>query len=259
MKVIREPQVYLVSRQELNGEGVFEFLQDHDVSKWETDTERAGEYLPELAGRLCYLSYGSPRPGGNKAYLDNIISSGHGSCIEHAVWSFIVTGVSRSFSHEFVRHRIGMSPSQLSQRFVDESVAEYVEPDVIANDPVAHQIWMNTVENSHAAYVELADRLNQLNANGPEDKTTKRKMARQAARSVLPNATETKIYFTMNARAIRHFLELRGSRHAEVEIRKVANKILDIMKCEAPAIFGDYEQTSLADGSWEITTKNRKV
>src|SRR5436305_1950183 len=91
------------------------------------------------------------------------------------------------------------------------------------------------------------------------DKTLRRKLARQAARSVLPNATETKIFVTANARALRHFIELRASRHAEVEIRKLAVKVLEIMKKEAPNIFGDYELLPLPDGTFEAVTPHRKV
>jgi thymidylate synthase (FAD) len=91
------------------------------------------------------------------------------------------------------------------------------------------------------------------------DKTLRRKMARQAARSVLPNATETKIFVTGNARALRHFIEMRGSRHAEVEIRKLAVKVLQIMQREAPHIFGDYQLIPLPDGTQEAVTSHRKV
>jgi thymidylate synthase (FAD) len=84
-------------------------------------------------------------------------------------------------------------------------------------------------------------------------------MARQAARSVLPNATETKIFVTANARAIRHFLEQRGSRHAETEIRQLANRVLRIMKAESPNLFGDYREIPLPDGTFEIDTDFRKV
>ncbi|MXY12521.1 MAG: thymidylate synthase (FAD), partial [Chloroflexi bacterium] len=89
--------------------------------------------------------------------------------------------------------------------------------------------------------------------------TLRRKMARQAARSVLPNATETKIFVTANARALRHFIELRGNEHAEPEIRRVATKVLAIMQEEAPNLFGDYQLQSLPDGTSQAVTEHRKV
>jgi len=232
------------------------FLTDHGVS-WQTDTEVAGEHLAEVAGRLCYMSFAHPRPGGNKAYLDHILEVGHGSVLEHAAWNLVFTGVSRSLTHELVRHR-HFSYSQLSQRYVDESVAEYVEPDVIAADPEMHALWLDAVSHAHQAYVRLVEKLTQRFALEP-DKTQRRKLARQAARSVLPNATETKIFVTANARALRHFIEMRASRHAEVEIRKLAVKVLEVMRGEAPHLFADYQLVALPDGTFEASTPHRKV
>ncbi|OAI45893.1 hypothetical protein AYO44_02325 [Planctomycetaceae bacterium SCGC AG-212-F19] len=234
-----------------------QFLTEHGVS-WQTDTEVAGEYLSEIAGRVCYMSFAKPRPGGNKVYLEHILEVGHGSVLEHAVWNFLFTGVSRSLTHELIRHRAGFGYSQLSQRYVDESVAEYVEPDVIASDVELHQLWLEAVAHSHQAYMKLVEKLQEKLKDEP-DKTLRRKMARQAARSVLPNATETKIFVTANSRALRHFIELRGNRHAEVEIRKLAVQVLRIMQKEAPNLFGDYQLVPLPDGTFEATTDHRKV
>jgi thymidylate synthase (FAD) len=190
-------------------------------------------------------------------YLGHILEVGHGSVLEHAVWNLLFVGVSRSCTHELVRHR-HMGYSQLSQRYVDESVAEYVEPDCIAADPELHQLWLDAVAQSHQAYVKLTEKLLDTFKDEP-DRTLRRKLARQAARSVLPNATETKIFVTANARALRHFIEMRASRHAEVEIRKLALKVLEIMRQEAPHIFNDYQLVPLPDGTFEATTPHRKV
>jgi thymidylate synthase (FAD) len=256
VRVIREPTVYLVGRQTVDQATIDRFLTDHGVS-WQTDTEVAGEHLAEVAGRLCYLSFAKPRPGGNQAYLNHILEVGHGSVLEHAVWNFVFTGVSRSLTHELVRHR-HFGYSQLSQRYVDESVAEYVEPDCIAGDPELHQLWLDAVAHTHRAYMQLTEGLLGKFQDEP-DRTLRRKLARQAARSVLPNATETKIFVTGNARALRHFIEMRGSRHAEVEIRKLAVQVLQILKQEAPHMFGDYELVPLPDGTMEAVTPHRKV
>jgi thymidylate synthase (FAD) len=254
--ILRDPKVYLVGRQVVDQPTIDRFLSDHGVS-WQTDTEVAGEHLSEVAGRLCYLSFARPRPGGNKAYLDHILDVGHGSVLEHAVWNFVFVGVSRSLTHELIRHR-HMGYSQLSQRYVDESVAEYVEPDVVASDPETHALWLDAVGHAHRAYMALVEKLTERLKDEP-DKTLRRKMARQAARSVLPNATETKIFVTANARAIRHFIEMRGSRHAEPEIRKLAVQVLETMRSEAPNLFSDYQLIPLPDGTFEATTPHRKV
>lgn len=257
MRIIREPTVYLVGKQVVVPEEIDRFLADHGVA-WQTDTEVAGEYLAEVAGRVCYMSFAKPRPGGNQTYLGHIKEVGHGSVLEHAAWNLLITGVSRSFTHELVRHRAGFAFSQLSQRYVDESIAEYVEPDVIACDPQMHALWLEAVGHAHRCYVELVDKLAEHYKDEP-DRTQRRKLARQAARSVLPNATETKIFVTANARALRHFIEMRASRHAEVEIRKVAIAVLRIMQAEAPNLFGDYQLVALPDGTFEADTPHRKV
>ena len=274
---IAKPAVYVLGRQTVDDSELNRFLTDHGVS-WESDSEIAGEVLTEVAGRTCYMSFAKPRPGGNAAYIDHIREVRHGSVAEHAVWNLLITGVSRSLTHELVRHRAGFGFSQLSQRYVDESVAEYVEPDIVAAHPHAHRIWLEAVRHAHEAYVALADvlaadlteRFIERNADGtfdpvamsalnPNEKTEIRKGARQAARSVLPNATETKIFVTANARALRHLLEMRGSRHAEPEIRVLAGLILDVLVKESPHWFGDYSKSQLPDGTFEILTDHPKV
>jgi thymidylate synthase (FAD) len=258
LEVIREPSVYLLGSQVLDEEALTAFLEDHDVSHWTTDTEVAGEKLIETAGRVCYMSFQRPRPGGNKAYIGHLLEVGHGSVLEHAVFNLLFTGVSRSLTHELVRHRAGFGFSQLSQRFVDESKCAFVEPGVIAADPELHRIWLEAVQASQAAYRALADRLAETFKDLP-DKTQRRKKAREAARSVLPNATETKIFVTANARALRHFVEMRGDAAADVEIRALAVAVLKLLQKEAPNLFGDYTLIDLPEGGQAVTTEHRKV
>src|SRR5437763_7726543 len=158
IRVLREPTVYVMGRQEVTSAELDRFLADHGVT-WQTDTEVAAEHLVEVAGRVCYMSFAKPRPGGNKAYIGHILEVGHGSVLEHAVWNLLFTGVSRSLTHELVRHRAGFGFSQLSQRYVDESIAEYVEPDCIASDPELHRLWLDAVANTHQAYMQLTENL----------------------------------------------------------------------------------------------------
>jgi thymidylate synthase (FAD) len=256
-KIIRKPLVYIVGRQEVDRGEIDRFLGDYGMD-WETDTEIGGEQLVEAGGRLCYLSYGKGRKT-NAEYVDNIIESKHGSVLEHAVWNFIIAGVSRSFTHELIRHRAGWGYSQLSQRYVDEAEANYVEPEIIAEDPELHATWLRAIESSHAAYLELVEGLAARLKERGETGTHRRKLARQAARSVLPNATETMIFVTANARALRHFIELRGSEFAETEIRQVALEFLRIMQKEAPNLFGDYRIETLPDGTEVARTDFEKV
>jgi thymidylate synthase (FAD) len=255
--IIREPRIYVVGRQNVDREELDRFLDEYGMT-WETDTEIGGEQLVEAGGRLCYVSYGKGRKT-NAEYIDNILESKHGSVLEHAVWNFIIAGVSRSFTHELIRHRAGWGYSQLSQRYVDESEANYVEPELIANDPELHALWQQTIESSHEAYVRLTEALTDKLKDQGVAGTTRRKMARESARSVLPNATETMIFVTANARALRHFIELRGSEHAEAEIRRVAIEFLRIMQREAPNLFSDYTISKLPDGREVANTPNEKV
>ena len=288
MKLITKPSVYLVGMQTYDDEVLDKFFHDHEIDFWATDTANVAEKLCEVAGRLCYMSFAKPRPGGNKAYLGRIIESQHGSVLEHAVYNFIFTGVSRSLTHELVRHRIGLGFSQLSQRYVDESVAEYVVPpelqrevataqtwldlqnDLIARPVITPEMeaglaWLESVRVSHEKYQKLAEYIVKRNTEAQEsdltqeEKTTIRKAARGAARSILPNATETKIFVTMNARAARHMIEMRCSRHADVEIRTLFGMVWEHLVQQAPNIFGDYTKVNLPDGTFEVTTPNRKV
>src|SRR5579883_3356689 len=98
LQIVREPRVYLVGQQVINEEALAAFLADHDVQHWTTDTEVAGEKIVETAGRVCYMSFAKPRPGGNRAYIGHTLEVGHGSVLEHAVFNVLITGVSRSLT-----------------------------------------------------------------------------------------------------------------------------------------------------------------
>ncbi len=261
MRIIHEPEIYVVGRQRLDDDEVRRFLADHATS-WQTDSEIGSELVVELAGRICYMSFGDRQfRKTNADYVGNLINQGHGSVLEHAVWDLLITGVSRSLTHELVRHRAGTAFSQLSQRYVDESDADFVEPAVIAADEGLHATWLRAVESAHQAYLELVESLAQrVEAAHPElPRTQRRKMAKEAARSVLPNATETKVLFSANARALRWIMTLRGSDGAEPEIRKLAVKLARVMRREAPNLFGDVEIIQLADGTEGVQVGHQKV
>ena len=164
--------------------------------------------------------------------------------IEHAVYNFIITGVSRSFTHELVRHRAGWAYSARGRSGSStRGTVRSSSPTPIAEDPELHRIWLEAVTASHEAYARLAEGLATKFA-AIEDRTLRRKKAREAARSVLPNATETQIFVTANARALRHFIEARGDAAADAEIRKVAVAMLVILQAESPNLFGDYDSSS---------------
>lgn len=267
---IFEPKVYLLSSQVICKESLSQFLTDQDVPDWTTDTEVPAEVAVEVGGRICYESYSKPRPGGNKAYISHILEVGHGSVTEHTHWSFIVTGISRSLSHEWVRQR-HLSPSQLSQRYVDESACRFVVPFYLQDEvkefldkhpngenccsyklgtPIGTgELWCHSVLYNKSCYHQLTEYLTTKTATLYPDlpRTEARKKARQAARSVLPAATETKLVMTGNARAWRHFIHLRASRHADDEIRGLAIAIYRLLLKESPNLFGDFREVMTGD------------
>ena len=199
-----------------------------------------GERLAEFAGRLCYMSQRNPASRTTRDYLENIKKQGHGSVLEHVNYSVLVEGVSRSLTHELVRHRAGFAYSQLSQRYVDESEASFVVPPAIAGDETLEGAWRSQIESAQSTYVALVSQLMER-YGWVADRIHRRKMAREAARGVLPNSTETKIVVTGNARAWRTMLELRSSEGAELEIRRLAVAVLRVLQEEAPAFFSDFE------------------
>jgi thymidylate synthase (FAD) len=215
---------------------------------WSTDAD-GGQALAEFAGRACYQSWSKPNPATatNAGYLRHILEVGHLSVLEHGSVTFYLTGVSRSFTHELIRHR-HLSYSQLSQRYVPERDAAMIEPDVIAEDPELHKRFVEATQASVAAYNDLLEGLQRKFA-GAASGTLRRKQARQAARAVLPNATETRIVVTGNYRAWRHFVAMRATEHADVEIRQVAVECLRQLQRVAPHVFGDFTISTLGDGT----------
>src|SRR5262245_50111577 len=217
-----------------------------------------GERLAEFAGRLCYMSQHNPARRDTREYLDNIKKQGHGSVLEHACYSLLLEGVSRSLTHELVRHRAGFAYSQLSQRYVDESQASFVVPPALIGEVALEESWREEIEGAQRAYVSFVERLMER-YSWVVDKVHRRKMAREAARAVLPNATETKIVVTGNARAWRTMRELRTSDGAELEIRRMAVACLRVLQREAPFLFGDIEICSGEDGRETARVKYHKV
>jgi thymidylate synthase (FAD) len=233
------PQVKLVAWTQ--------FEAPEDVP-WSTDAD-GGQALAEFAGRACYQSWKKPNPATatNAGYLAHILEVGHLSVLEHGSVSFYFTGVSRSFTHELIRHR-HFSYSQLSQRYVPERDAAMVEPSVIADDPELHKKFVAATEASVQAYTDLLEGLEARFAD-VANPTLRRKQARQAARAILPNATETRIVVTGNYRAWRHFVAMRATEHADVEIRELAVECLKQLQQVAPNVFADFEISALPDGT----------
>jgi thymidylate synthase (FAD) len=283
------PGLYVIVPQTFDTDEANRFLRAHGMRDWETDTDSPGEAAIEFAGRTCYMSFDKRRPGGNKAYINHVRELKHGSVFEHATWGIVIDGVSRSFSHQFVRQRVGLSPSQLSQRYVDEGICRYIVPAALAEsvvpgvnlpdrfetvsdiDPAMFQTdddyhafveWWRASFAAHVSYRILADKLLAKfagHADWGKATTKQKKRAREAAREVVPNGVETILYGTCNARMLRHFIEMRSDEAADAQIRRVALMVLDRFNIEAPNIFGDYRIATTDDGDDMATTPHRKI
>lgn len=249
MKIYREPRVYCVARPQLDWSGITQFFQDEYGSSvkeaWvRGSNDQDSESLCELMGRLCYGSFGAKQGRmGATTYLQHILAEGHGSILEHANWSFIVTRASRGFTHQMVRHRAGFGYSQESTHFIKYEDAAVCLPDM-------PQEYLDQAQHSLSAalqaYIDIWDKLE-----------GKKKSKCAAARGLLPTALEAKLGFTANARALRHFIELRGAEANVPEIRLVAAKVL---KAIGPnVLFADFQVTIAADGFPVLTSKWRKV
>ncbi|MEV5211381.1 FAD-dependent thymidylate synthase [Micromonospora sp. NPDC053740] len=225
---------------------------------WSTDAD-GGQALAEFAGRACYQAWkkANPATATNAGYLAHIVEVGHLSVLEHGSVTFYFTGVSRSFTHELIRHR-HFSYSQLSQRYVPERDAAMVEPAVIANDPDLHKKFVEAADAARAAYNDLLAGLEARFADEPNP-TLRRKQARQAARAVLPNATETRIVVTGNYRAWRHFIAMRATEHADVEIRELAVECLRQLQGLAQNVFADFVISTLPDGTEVAASPHAEV
>src|SRR4051794_20327541 len=181
MEIIRAPRVTLVARPQ--------FLEPpHLPVQWKGESSD-GERIAEFAGRLCYMSQHNPAGRSTAEYLQNILKQGHGSVFEHSTYVMLIEGISRSCSHELVRHRAGWGFSQLSQRYVDESHAAFVMPPAIMGDGALEEAWTRQVEQAQAAYVEAVERL-MARYEGGEKKVHRREKGRGGGRSGLPQAPE---------------------------------------------------------------------
>ncbi len=188
-------------------------------------------YTPEpemtvaIAARRCYSTLESEELTSGlsgedaKKLINTILAAGHLSPCEHASFTFAIEGVSRSLSHQLVRHRIA-SYSQQSQRYVSESGFKYVVPPTIAGNPKARDLYDKQIEEIREAYRKLAEIV-----------------PKEDARYILPNACETKLVMTMNCRSLYNFFERRLCNRAQWEIRELAREMLECVQQVAPNLF----------------------
>jgi thymidylate synthase (FAD) len=259
-----EPEVFLVAKpqvdygtleaylKEVGGESWLERLDHGDFD------DNSAQDLAEFAGRLCYRSW---EPGLNPnvtriraeqvPYLQNILAMAHGSVLEHVSFSFVLHNVSRVFTHELVRHRPGTAISQESLRYVRLTEIPFWFPEWARNDEELMQRATALLEQMEEFQHWMSDHF------GLDEAGTKfheKKLKTSFMRRFAPDGVATGIVWTANVRTLRHTIEARTDPGAEEEIRLVFGKIGELMRTEAPALFGDYTVT---DGAW--IPKWRKV
>lgn len=203
---------------------------------------RNPERVIAAAAKLCYSQSGiddimeNLTPENTEKFLNMLMSYGHESPIEHVSFTFAVEGVSRTLTHQLVRHRIA-SYSQQSQRYVKLDQFEYIIPPAIENDEESKRIFIKNMEECQKSYDMIAERLKSRYIEEGLKKSAAEKKAIEDARYVFPNACETKIVFTMNARSLMNFFKHRCCQRAQWEIRAMADMMLKEVKSVAPILF----------------------
>ena len=250
------PTVFLIARPSVDLEAMRAYLEDVGGASWlDRQLEESGgapnsaELLVEFCGRACYRSW---EPGLNvnvtrvrtdrREYHENILRSAHGSVLEHANFSFALSNVSRTFTHELVRHRAGSAFSQESLRYVRLTDIGFRVPPALA--PLRERA-LEIVERLEEFQREAAAKLG-LDAEGVPFAV--KKEVTSALRRLAPIGLSTDIIWTANVRTLRHVIEMRTAGGAEEELRLVFDVIARLAQREAPLLFQDFARQD--DGSW---------
>ena len=259
--MIVEPKVFLIGESTVNKEGLRAFLNHLGAPKWTSDAPTDIELLSEVYGRACYKSFGTElNPnitrvrGSNDAYISNIIEKGDGSVLEHGVVNFFFCDVSRVFTHELVRHRVGTAMSQESLRYVRLTDLNWYAPVCIQENAAAMTIFEQTMEGLSNLQKDLSE-LYELDTTNNFDF---KKQITSAMRRIAPIGLATNIGWSCNMRTLRHVIEMRTKPWAEEEIRVVFAKVAEIAIERWPNIFADYD-VEMVDGLPSYTTVNNKV
>jgi thymidylate synthase (FAD) len=263
-----QPQVFRIAQTQIHEPGLQAMLEHLGVPDWTTDAKDEHSKLAEVSGRLCYLSF---EPGlnknvtkvreGNEVYLENIINSKHGSVTEHATVTYAIMDVSRVFTHELVRHRVGTAFSQLSGRYVRADQIRFFYPRLFTafgsqlQQDETYKVIEQTIQTIEGAYLKLEAiwGIDQMKDFGTKKKLT------SAFRRICPNGQTNHIVLTANHRMFRFMTMKRSHRSAEEEIRFVfGDLIFPDLYAHFRALYQDAE-VNVVDGYNEITFKNGQI
>lgn len=257
-----EPNVFIIGETRVVEEGLNACLEYIGVPNWESNAATDSEKIVEVNGRLCYKSFEvglNPNVTKirehNKDYIGNILNVKHGSVIEHPVMNFIFADVSRVFTHELVRHRVGTAISQESLRFVRLDDLGLWLPTVIREDQYASEVFKKAFEMLENLQLDLAKH---FRLDDPGVPFEKKKVITSAMRRIAPEGLATNIGWSANPRTIRWVLEMRTHKSAEEEIRLVFGKVGEIVTERYPNLFGDFE-VEMVDGLPYYKPANSKI
>ena len=259
--MIIDPQVFLIGEYTVNKEGLSAFLTHLGAPEWSSNASTDIELLTEVYGRACYKSFGTElNPnitrvrGSNETYISNVIEKGDGSVLEHGVVNFFFCDVSRVFTHELVRHRVGTAMSQESLRYVRLTDLDWYAPICIQENAAAMTIFEKTMDGLSNLQKDLSE-LYELDTTN--DFNFKKQIT-SAMRRIAPIGLATNIGWSCNMRTLRHVIEMRTDPGAEEEIRIVFSKVADIAIERWPNLFADYEVDIINDLP-SYKTVNKKV
>jgi thymidylate synthase (FAD) len=259
--MIVEPQVFLIGESTVNKEGLSAFLTHLGAPEWFSNAPTDIELLTEVYGRACYKSFGTElNPnitrvrGSNESYISNILEKGDGSVLEHGVANFFFCDVSRVFTHELVRHRVGTAMSQESLRYVRLTDLNWYAPICIQENAAAMTIFEKTMDGLSNLQKDLSELYELDTTNDFNFK----KQVTSAMRRIAPIGLATNIGWSCNMRTLRHVIEMRTDPGSEEEIRLVFSKVADIAIERWPNLFADYE-VNIIDNLPSYKTVNKKV
>lgn len=262
MGKVVQPKVFLLGEPKVNEEGLQALLEHLGVPDWTSDAPSDAERLTEVYGRSCYKSFGTDlNPNITRvrktsaSYITNTIEKGDGSIFEHAMTNWFFADVSRVFTHELVRHRVGTAMSQESLRFVRLTDLDWFAPTVVKESPEAMEIYARTMEELSALQQELAE----MFAIDEDDKDfDMKKKLTSTFRRLAPMGLATNIGWSANFRTLRHVIEQRTAPWAEEEIRVVFGKVAFCAQEKWPNIFADYTY-EMVDGLPWFKTEYKKI
>lgn len=244
---IREPRVSLLSQPAFSE-------PDHlRVNRHGAST--GAELIAEYAGRLRHLSHDNPSQRTTRDYLAQFKEPQRAGAFEHANFSVLVEGISRSLSHDMLGSDSSLAISEVSPRHVDDGDLAFVLPPSLHDDEAVHAAWCAQMQSAAADYRALFDALLTRYA-WVADKTQRRRIARDGAFSALPSAVATRLIVTANARAWRSLIESRGHEHSDLESRRLAVALRALLSVAAPSFFDDLELYTAPDRHEAVRTRS---